>query len=426
MKFLSQITNKSEFNRNVFTLFTGQIIVQAISFAVGFIITRLYLPEQIGIYSLFVAIATMLTIVSTGRYDAAMIVEEDDNNVKSLWGLSLIISLGFNLILFVLLYFFSEQLMSYFNVDGLGKWILLIPFTIFIGSIIKATQFFFNRYAEYGKMKNSDIIKSSSNSVFSVGLGVLNFLNGGLIIANIIGNVFSAGFLLLKLPGSFWKGITSSFSLQSLKLVAVKYKSYLTSYSLSGLLNSLVSNGTPLFIIYFFSEKIAGYYFMAEKIISIPIGLIVASISKVFFQKASELYREDKVQFLSLIHGIQKKMILFLLPFLIVLTVLAPYFFKLFGEGWEYAGEMVKYFAILVFFNNIVSPVGSISNILDRLDILLYFNISIALFRVLTFYIGSLYLNFEYSLLLSSIVISMCYLTLDFVLKRIIKKEIKK
>ena len=163
---------------------------------------------------------------------------------------------------------------------------------------------------------------------------------------------------------------------------------------------------------------------MAEKVISIPLGLIVASISKVFYQKASELYREDKVQFLSLISSIQKKMVLFLLPFLILTTILAPYFFKLFGEGWGYAGEMVKYFAILMFFNNIVSPVGSISNILNRLDILLYFNISIAFFRVVTFYLGSLYLNFEYSLLFSSIVISMCYLILDFALKRIIKKEI--
>jgi O-antigen/teichoic acid export membrane protein len=424
LKFLSQITNKSEFNRNVFTLFTGQVIVQVISFAVGFIITRLYAPEQIGIYSLFIGVVTILTVVATGRYDAAIVVEEKDEKVKSLWLLSLIVSFIFNLLLFIFLFFLSEPLLNYLNVDGLGKWVLLIPFTVFIATIVKTTQFYFNKYAQYKKMKNSDIIKSSSNSGFSVGFGLIKFLNGGLILANVIGNIFSAVYLLLKLPSQFWKEIAGHFSINKLKFVAIKYKNYLGSYSLSGLLNALVSNGTPLFIIYFFSEKIAGYYFMAEKVISIPLGLIVASISKVFYQKASELYREDKVQFLGLINSIQKKMVLFLLPFLILVTIGAPYFFKLFGEGWEYAGEMVKYFAILVFCNNIVSPVGSISNILNRLDILLYFNISIAIFRVVTFYLGSLYLNFEYSLLFSSVVISMCYLTLDFVLKRIIKKEI--
>ena len=407
----------------MFTLFTGQVIAQTISFAVGFLITRLYLPEQIGVYSLFISIVTILTMVSTGRYDVAIVVEEDEDKIKSLWSLSLFISIVFNCVLILILYFFNDPILSYCKIDGLGKWLLLIPVTVFLGSIIKTTQFFFNRYANYSEMKNSDIIKSSTNSAFSVGLGWFNFLNGGLIIASIIGHLFSATFLILKLPATFWDGL-KRVSLQSMRAVAVKYKSYLTSYSLSGLLNALVSNGTPLFIIYFFSEKIAGYYFMAEKVISIPLALIVASISRVFYQKASELYREDKKEFLRLIYNIQKKMVLFLLPFLIILSVVAPYFFKLFGEGWEYAGEMVKYFAILVFLSNIVAPVGSISNILDRLDILLYFNISIAILRVVTFYLGSLYLSFEYSLLLSSIVIAMCYFVLDFTLKRIIKKEI--
>ena len=230
--------------------------------------------------------------------------------------------------------------------------------------------------------------------------------------------------LLAKLPKGFFIKIKDVFLLEALSVVAKKYKHYLTLYSLSGILNAVVSNGTPIFIIYFFTEKTAGYYFMAEKVVSIPIALIVAAISKVFYQKAAELYKTDKVTFLRLIKSIQKKMVYFLFPFLIVLSVVAPYFFKLFGTGWEYAGEMVKYFAILVFINNLVSPVGSISNVLNRLDILLYFNISIAILRGVTFYFGSLYLSFEYALLFSSVIISICYLTLDVVLKRIIKQEI--
>ena len=70
--------------------------------------------------------------------------------------------------------------------------------------------------------------------------------------------------------------------------MAKKYKHYLTLYSLSGILNAFVSNVTPIFIVYFFTEKTAVYYFMAEKVVSIPIGVIVAAISKVFYQKAAE------------------------------------------------------------------------------------------------------------------------------------------
>lgn len=423
MKIITQITNKSAFNKNVFTLFTGQIIVQAIAFAVGFVITRLYSPEQIGAYSLFVAISTMLTIVATGRYDAAIIVEEEDIKIDALWLLSLLISVSFNIVLSIVLLFFSDKLLTIFNISGLNNWISFLPWAVFTGSVIKATQFYFNKKSDYKWMRNSDILKSASNSVLSISL--FKWLTGGLIIANIIGSIVSVIYLLIKLPQGFWSKIKTTCSIKELSFVAKKYKNYLTLYSLSGILNAVVSNGTPIFIIYFFTEKTAGYYFMAEKVVSIPIGLIVASISKVFYQKAAELYKDDKTAFLNLIKSIQKKMAYFLLPFLILLSVVAPYFFKLFGEGWEYAGEMVKYFAILIFINNLVSPVGSISNVLNRLDVLLYFNISIAFFRGLTFYLGSLYLSFEYALLFSSIVISICYLVLDTVLKRIIKKEIK-
>lgn len=353
-----------------------------------------------------------------------MVVEENNKKVKSLFILSLLVSSIFSILLFIGLYFFSTPLLEFFKIDSLGKWVLLVPFAVLIGSIINSAQSFFNKYASYRIIKNSDIIKSVFNSVWSVGLGLAKILGGGLIWANLIGNLFSMFSLIYKLPENFWTDVKSCFSKQQLFVVARKYKNYLTSYTLSGLLNTFVTNGTPIIIVYFFSEKIAGYYFMAEKVISIPIGLIVASISRVFFQRASELYREDKSKFLTLTMSIQKKMIAFLFPFLIFLSILAPYFFKLFGEGWGYAGEMVKYFSILIFFNNIVSPVGSISNVINRLDVLLYFNISIAVLRVLTFYIGSLYFNFEYSLLFSSIVISICYLTLDKVLKNIIRKEI--
>lgn len=422
MNFISQIINKSEFNKNVITLFTGQLTVQVISFLVGFVVTRLYLPEQIGVYSMFIATTTILSMFSTGRYDTAIVVEKEEGKIKSLWLLSLTISFTFNFLLFLGFYFFSHTIIIFFKVDKLDKWILLIPLAVFINAIYSATQYYFNRYMQYGKINTSDILKSVLNSIFSVGFGLSKILNGGLIFSSIISNFFATSLLLIRLPKKFWSHYRPINS--SLIEVAKIYKNYLTLYSLSGVLNALVVNGTPLFIVYFFTQKLAGYYFMAEKVVSIPLGLLVTSISKVFFQKASELYKTDKKEFLALIYTIQKKMIMFLLPFLLLVSIISPYFFKLFGEGWYQSGELVKYFVILVFFSNMVSPVGSISNVINRLDILLYFNISIALLRGITFYIGSLYLSFEYSLLISSIVISLCYLTLDVVLKKIIKKEV--
>lgn len=47
---------KGEFTRNVLTLMTGTTIAQAIPVAISPILTRIYTPQDFGIFALFVSI----------------------------------------------------------------------------------------------------------------------------------------------------------------------------------------------------------------------------------------------------------------------------------------------------------------------------------------------------------------------------------
>lgn len=414
---------RSEFSKHVTTLIVGQIIVHAISFLALPIITQLYTAEQIGAYSLFMALFMILSMLSTGRFDAAIVIEKEEKSAITLWILATFISFWFNVVLFIFIYFFYEIILTWLNKSSMGAYIILLPLAIFFGSLIRSTQYYYNKHKAYKTIAKSDILKSGTNSSGGVVLGWLGYLSGGLIIANVLSNIVSFMLLAIKLPISFWQAVKAATFI-NLKTIGKKYKDYLTFYTISGILSAIVSNGTPIFIIFFFTEKTAGYYFMAEKVVSIPIGLLVAAISSVFYQRASELFLHDKKEFLALIYRIQKKMFWVLVPLLLLLSLAAPYAFEWFGNDWREAGEMIKYFAILVLFNNLISPVGTISNIIDRLDILLYFNIITTIVRALTFYIGSLYLSFEQALLISAICLSICYISLDSLLKKLVKNKI--
>ena len=414
---------RSEFSKHVTTLIVGQIIVHAIAFLALPIITRLYSAEQIGAYSLFMALFMVLSMLSTGRFDAAIVIEKKEKSAILLWTLATFISFWFNVVLFIFIYFFHKNILVWLNKSSMGAYILLLPLAIFFGALIRSTQYYFNKHKGYKTISMSDILKSGINSTGGVTFGWLGYLSGGLIIANVLSNIIAFIMLAVKLPASFWQMVKTTTVL-NLKTIGKKYKDYLTFYTLSGILSAIVSNGTPIFIIFFFTEKTAGYYFMAEKVVSIPIGLLVAAISRVFYQRASELFQNDKKGFLTLIYRIQKKMFWVLVPLLLLLSLAAPFIFEWFGNDWRQAGEMIKYFAILVLFNNLISPVGSISNIIDRLDILLYFNITTTIVRAVTFYIGSLYFSFEYTLLISAICLSICYIALDSILKKLVKNMI--
>ncbi len=61
------IKPKSEFSRNVLTLMTVTTIAQAIPIAISPILTRIYTPEDFGVFALFLAILGVFSVVASAR-----------------------------------------------------------------------------------------------------------------------------------------------------------------------------------------------------------------------------------------------------------------------------------------------------------------------------------------------------------------------
>ena len=168
----------------------------------------------------------------------------------------------------------------------------------------------------------------------------------------------------------------------------------------------------------FFGNKVAGYYFLAERIISIPISILTSSVSQVYFQEASLLYHNNKKALLLLTNDIQKKIFIFLFPFLLILSLWGEDLFSLFGNEWSESGLIIKYFFIFILFKNIYSPISTIGDILKKQKLLLMFNVSLFLFQVSSFYFLKELGNINYALLLSSSIRATHYIILSTYMKR--------
>ena len=68
----------SDFNKNVFALAFGTSIAQFITYASYPIVSRLYTPQEFGVFGLFTSIAGMITLISTGRYELAIILPSSE------------------------------------------------------------------------------------------------------------------------------------------------------------------------------------------------------------------------------------------------------------------------------------------------------------------------------------------------------------
>ena len=66
------INFKSEFNKNVFTLIKGTTLAQLIVILASPILTRIYTPEDFGVFALFSSALLILGAVATGKYELAL------------------------------------------------------------------------------------------------------------------------------------------------------------------------------------------------------------------------------------------------------------------------------------------------------------------------------------------------------------------
>ena len=59
-RIINKLKSKSEFTKNVLTLMTGTTIAQAIPIAISPILTRIYTPEDFGVFALYIAIVSFI------------------------------------------------------------------------------------------------------------------------------------------------------------------------------------------------------------------------------------------------------------------------------------------------------------------------------------------------------------------------------
>lgn len=102
------LKNKSEFTKNIVTLITGTAFAQAIPIAISPILTRIYTPEDFGIFALFIAIISILGSIATARYELAIMLPKKDEDAINIFALCFIITCIISLLLFILVFLLND------------------------------------------------------------------------------------------------------------------------------------------------------------------------------------------------------------------------------------------------------------------------------------------------------------------------------
>lgn len=376
------------FIRNVVTLMTGTTFAQALLILVAPILTRLYSPEDFGVYALYTSVAGIITVVACLSYDFAIVLPEQDEDAANVLGLSILACLGMCGLALILVVLFRIQVANFLNAPNLAICLWFIPLSVLGAGLFKAFNYWSTRRKQFKRLAARQITQSTITSATQVGIGVTSHIGpGGLISGLIIGQLAATGRLAWQIGKDEGEFLKSSISFENLKRMAIRYKKFPLYDSWSGLFNTASTMLPALLLGYFFSPAVVGFYALGQRVLSLPMGVIGGSIAQVFYPRATKADRDGELSKVTL-DMFERLLAIAFVP-LMLITVVAPDLFVIvFGERWWTAGQYVRWMSLWLFFQFVSSPLSTIYYVKDRQRDLLMFNVVMFLMRLLVIVVG--------------------------------------
>lgn len=382
-------SNKS-FIFNVLTLVSGTALSQGITLAMMPVLTRIYSPEQFGIYSLYLAIVSTISVVSSWKYELAIMLPKKEEDAQALLFLSSIITIFTSTLVFIILMLFKNPILNTNNQIGTFLW--LVPVGVLFTGLFQVFSAWNTRQRFYKNVSGSKVVQSSTTTISQFSLKYISNSGLGLIIGSIIGFILS---LLTLLIQSFRKNSihVKSFSKKRIAKNFTKYKNFPKYQSWSVLINSLSQHLPVILLTLFYSPAIAGFYGLTHRALNTPARLIGGSVRQVFYERASKIYSEGKN-----IKKIFEKATLSLVKVTLIPYILLGIFSKfiftfLFGSEWLISGIYAQYVIFFIFTITINPPSVMSIQILGMQKFHLKYEVLLAISRFTSIYIGFYFFN---------------------------------
>lgn len=389
--------------KNIIILISGSGLAQLIPILVIPILSRMYTADDFGDLSLYANIVGILVIIASGRFEHAILLPKKESTATYIVAGSFIITLSFSIFLLILVIIF-KIFFSHLLVDQrIAKWILFIPLSVFSSGIFNILTVFANKYKLYKFMSIGGFVKSITTSGIKVLGGIKKAGAFGLIIGNIIGNIFSMLFISIvcfrfkkyQLKYLSYKGITN----------ALKVYVDFPKYNMPRALLNTISGSLPIFIFYkYFGTSVTGFYSMSLGLSLIPIQIVVQSIYQVYSEKIIKEYNNRIAIAKSIINIAKTLTMVFSLPF-IILIIFAPDIIVFFlGDKWLESGKILQYIIPWLFMVLVSTPLAFIPKLSGKLKTEMIIDMVYLVLRIIALYIGVLINNYYYSIFFFSLV----------------------
>ena len=356
------------FLRDVAFVSGGTAFAQVFSLAILPLISRLYSPEDFGLYTLYLSMVLYLSLCCSADFESAIVIPDKDTEANRIFTSVLrfapAVALMFCIVALVLMFGLGKD-----QFYGLPWWIIVLAIPAgAIGSVWhRAYRYLWIRHTRFSFVGKAMVASTVASGVVILGSGWLlknsEFTYVGLIAGQLV--------LWFSMYLIFRRGLQKDPQVpaEQLRMSAPEVLSTLKTWR--NLLAALfASNGLyriyerlPIFAFsIMYGNAVLGFYGMAERAVQAPGILIANAIGDVYRQRAARAWN-DNGNYSRLFLRTLLMTTVTAVPLYVVAILLAPDVAAwVLGEQWREAGEFASILLVASMFGFMTTPMdkGSI------------------------------------------------------------------
>jgi O-antigen/teichoic acid export membrane protein len=427
MQRIRRLLERRTFVRDVAIVAGGATFAQGLALLAAPILTRLYTPDDLGVFGAFVSIFSILIAINSFSYELAIPLPESDEVASNLPALAMIVLCVTTVISSILVGLWGAPIAILMNIPAAAPYLWLLPVSLFATGVYQIAQYWMIRKKNFTSISLARVYQSFGLVGVQIAAGLFQGGVFGLLAGHTVGYI-SGGVASVIFTWKGYKATAAQISRETLATTASRYHQFPLFTNWSRLINVSGVMLPPLFITAIYGTQVGGWFVLGQRVIVIPISLIGNAIAQVYLGTASQLKHENPAALSHLFNKIGLRLaVAGGLP-TIVLWAAGPTLFRVvFGAEWQTAGEYVQYLAPALWAQFIISPLSQTMNIMERQGIQLAWDIA-RLSAVLILFFAVAYFHLDASTAVGSyaMAVTVLYIALYFINYLIIRRFVHK
>jgi O-antigen/teichoic acid export membrane protein len=367
LRLLDSVNSRlSASRRGLITIVGGTALGQLVGLLGAPVLSRIYSPNDFGVFAIVLAMVTTIGTVAGSRYELAIPLPERESDAYSLVFLGLTscaLTAGLGTIVVAV---GGDTIAGSFAQVGLRPWLWLVsPTAAIMGAYLVLNQLAIRRL-RYGAIGRRNVLQSSGMTVTQIALGLAHLRPGGMVVGLATGQLLGATSLAF---GSGLRGAAAREGRDPKRAreVARRYRRFPLLLAPSGLLNVLGMQLPVILLAYFYGTSVAGWMGLTQRVLAVPVTLVGTAIAQVYLAQLARSRRSGLDSAASLFGRASRSLLAVGAVVGLVLLVGGPQIFALvFGRNWEISGRFAQAMSLGLIAQFVAAPLSQTLIVYER------------------------------------------------------------